>query len=54
MAWRPDHLVNAGEIDKLTDVEWQEQARQNAEEMNHFMGQLGDVLGNVSSDEGED
>jgi hypothetical protein len=36
---------------ELTQDEWQEQARQNAEEMNHFMTQIGDRLGTFESDD---
>lgn len=39
---------------ELTEGEWLEQARQNAEELKHFMNQLGDALGNASIDEDED
>jgi len=36
---------------KLTDEQWAEQARQNSEEMSHFMLQLGDA---IELDEGSD
>ncbi|MCC7337275.1 MAG: hypothetical protein IT422_19465 [Pirellulaceae bacterium] len=39
---------------ELTEAEWQEQARQNAGEMSHFMHQLGDALENATSGEDED
>lgn len=31
---------------KLTEDEWNEQARQNAEELSHFLMQLGDAIEN--------
>lgn len=36
---------------ELTEEEWQEQAKSNAEELNHFMAQLGDVLRTNEPDE---
>ncbi len=64
MAWRLDHLVIQStrlEVERLgqrefelTEAEWQEQARQNAGVMSHFMNQLGDALEDATSDEDED
>ena len=39
---------------ELTEVECHEQARQNAEEMNHFMTQLGDAMENLPADGSRD
>ncbi|GAA4467450.1 hypothetical protein [Novipirellula rosea] len=36
---------------ELTEAQWHEQSRQNQEEMNFFMTQLGDALGNAASDD---
>jgi hypothetical protein len=36
---------------ELTEEEWKEQAKSNAEELNHFMAQLGDVLRTNEPDE---
>ena len=36
---------------ELTEEEWQEQAKSNAEEFDHFMAQLGDVLRTKEPDE---
>ena len=36
---------------ELTEDEWRDQARQNSEEMNHFMAQLGDALDNLPPEE---
>lgn len=36
---------------ELTDEEWKEQAKSNAEEFNHFMAQLGDSLQRHEADE---
>ncbi len=38
---------------ELTEEEYLEQARQNAEEMNHFMSQLGDALGDLPAEDDE-
>ncbi len=39
---------------ELTEEQWQEQHRQNRNEMDFFMTQLGDALENHSSDEGSE
>ena len=39
---------------ELTDEEWAEQARQNSEEMTHFMHQLGDTLESHGRDGAEE
>ncbi len=36
---------------ELTEEKWKEQAKSNAEELNHFMAQLGDVLRSDDPDE---
>jgi len=36
---------------ELTEDEWRDQARQNSEEMNHFMAQLGDALDDLPPEE---
>jgi hypothetical protein len=47
MAWRPSDWV-------LTDDEWAQQARQNSEEMTHFMLQLGDAIESPPRDDSDD
>ncbi len=39
---------------ELSEAEWLEQSSQNANEMNHFMGQLGDALENLPLDGSSD
>lgn len=36
---------------ELTEHEWEDQARQNTEELNHFMAQLGDAIQTIEPDE---